>query len=476
MQFDLLRAFPYPVLRPGVDDYLDSDIQAEVHLTPSDDGSELAASVDFQLSVDELGELVASDCARYGVVFACRDTYFRRAAMSSDPSYGAAFAAGSLRGQVMIYPYIVATKDISDFTCQWINPEFGPGPHCFPRGAPLALDQPHELYVDREAFKPLSSCFSLVKADELPPNEWKVQAEGDKVQIAIAPALKERIDSARNSKENRAILMNSIYFGAVMQCLSFMKQGGDYYEWRWAEIFRQRLADRKIELDNHPESWIAQQLLHHPIGDAEPIFLWRRGRMKIRFLKQRELDELRARISENLDRYRNGDFEYLMTDPAFSFEHDVDIDTDVLQELQAPAGTALWEPENCLVIYASLSDLSPYEARDERLWVYLSHTLLLEHARLRWPIPASDDEAIRHVAKHFFARDKRQVERDNVGSRLWWMAHLCARIEGLDLEDALRAFLHRSDVRANLVERPTTSQTSKSVRSTSHEAGCITQG
>jgi hypothetical protein len=30
MQFDLLRAFPYPVLRPKVDDYVDGDIQATV--------------------------------------------------------------------------------------------------------------------------------------------------------------------------------------------------------------------------------------------------------------------------------------------------------------------------------------------------------------------------------------------------------------------------------------------------------------
>ncbi|NJO33087.1 MAG: hypothetical protein HC869_08000 [Rhodospirillales bacterium] len=147
--------------------------------------------------------------------------------------------------------------------------------------------------------------------------------------------------------------------------------------------------------------------------------------MKARFLKQSALDELRAGISDNLDRYRTGDFDYLETDPTFRFEYDIDIDVDALVELYEPASrTVLFEPENCALLYNALRELSPYEARDERFWVFLSHTSLLKHARVRWPIPADDETAVRHIGKHFFARDKRQIERDNVGSRLWWMAHL----------------------------------------------------
>lgn len=38
------------------------------------------------------------------------------------------------------------------------------------------------------------------------------------------------------------------------------------------------------------------------------------------------------------------------------------------------------------------------------------------------------------------------------------MAHLCVRIPELKREEALAAFLFKTDVRANLIERPTTSQ------------------
>ena len=107
----------------------------------------------------------------------------------------------------------------------------------------------------------------------------------------------------------------------------------------------------------------------------------------------------------------------------------------------APTTGSDFRGQNCALLHSALGNLSPYLARDERLWAFLSHTFLLEYARLRWPIPVDDDEAVRHVSKHFFARDKRQIERDNVGSRLWWMAHLCARVDSLDQKEALDALL-----------------------------------
>jgi Family of unknown function (DUF6339) len=90
--------------------------------------------------------------------------------------------------------------------------------------------------------------------------------------------------------------------------------------------------------------------------------------------------------------------------------------------------------------------------------VYLTHTRLLEYARKRWPIPTDNAVAAAHVRTHFFAKEHRQIERDNAGSRLWWIAHLCRRVKGLELRDSLNVLLYRADVRASIIERPTVSQ------------------
>src|SRR3546814_14427867 len=94
------------------------------------------------------------------------------------------------------------------------------------------------IYLDRETFRPISSCFYLAANENVPPNEWQIDASDDKVRISVSPGLKERIASARNSKENRAILINSIYFGAVVQCLSFLRMN--------AEIGDQRSEERPV--------------------------------------------------------------------------------------------------------------------------------------------------------------------------------------------------------------------------------------
>ena len=64
------------------------------------------------------------------------------------------------------------------------------------------------------------------------------------------------------------------------------------------------------------------------------------------------------------------------------------------------------------------------------------------------------------IAREFFSKSVSGLcaaRSDNL-LQLWWMASLCNRAAGIQLTEALTCFLHQSDVRANIVERPTTSQ------------------
>lgn len=180
--------------------------------------------------------------------------------------------------------------------------------------------------------------------------------------------------------------------------------------------------------------------------------------MSIRILRDATVANLRKQIRDNLDRYRAGDFSYLDLDASLSLELAISPNGAALSNVKMPVGGQLFEVENCIAVYQYLEQLTPYDARDERLWCYLSHTTLLGYARTRWPIPADDEKAVAHIQTHFFARTNRQIERDNAVSRLWWMAHLCDRVAGVPQKVALEAFLYRADVRANIVERPTISQ------------------
>jgi hypothetical protein len=181
--------------------------------------------------------------------------------------------------------------------------------------------------------------------------------------------------------------------------------------------------------------------------------------MKVNFLKERALRELKSQIKDNLDLYRKDGFALRFADPFYWFASEVELDESALKKMKLPDEQKnLFEVENCIAVYSALKGLTPSEATEERLWAYITHTVLLDYARARWPIPSDDTKAVKHIAAHFFASDQRGLERDNAVSRLWWMSHLCSRVQKLKLEESLKILLHKSDVRQQVVERPTTSQ------------------
>ena len=179
--------------------------------------------------------------------------------------------------------------------------------------------------------------------------------------------------------------------------------------------------------------------------------------MKARFFKEKYLKELELSVAENLELYRNGNFDSVANNTDNYFEVAFEVDEAKLKSL-LPSNKNEAEVQNCMLIYEAMHNLTHFHARDARLWVYLTHTVLLQYTRARWVIPADNLAAIKFIKDHFFCIANRGVERNNAASRLWWMAALCKRVNELDFEMALTIFLHKSDVRASILERPTTSQ------------------
>jgi hypothetical protein len=177
----------------------------------------------------------------------------------------------------------------------------------------------------------------------------------------------------------------------------------------------------------------------------------------LKLFKKSAVQDLFEKVPENLNLYRVGTFKSLLSDSSLFLDSSCTLDEDI-----AKAVTCTTNDDNevgcCLAVAKGLSGVTAYLARDERLWVRLTHIEFIEYSRTRWAIPKDDEKAAAHIRKHFFARGARGVERDNAVSRLWWMHTICAKVQHLTVEQALRAFLYQSDVRANIIERPTTSQ------------------
>jgi len=271
MKFDRQKAFPYPVLRPESDDYKNVDFQTIVE--PIVGKEKLTVKITYTISSDEIVEEINKGNAEYVSIISCRDTYFRAFLPSTAPRSENDFDINKLRGEVKVDPYVVVIKEIPSFSSPDINPEFGTGPFNLSIGDVLAQDEPQVFYIDRDVFKPVTSVFELVKKDNLNDGEWTIGFEEDHIQIEVSPNMKKKIDDARNDRDKKVILLNSIYFAAVMQTIQKLKTSpGDFEDRKWAEVIKRQVHNKGCDLEHQDAYLITQRLMLYPLLQLKDLF------------------------------------------------------------------------------------------------------------------------------------------------------------------------------------------------------------
>lgn len=265
MQFDRNKAFPYPVLRPHSDDYAGVDFQATVAFEYVDE--RLKANTEYHLSSDDIFAEIQAGRAQFVSVISCRETYFQTTIVSADPNAYAEYPAGNFRGEVRIESYVSVKEEITDYGSEDINLEFGSGPFKFEVGDIMAQDEPQLVFIERKVFKPITSIFELVKSDHLQGGDWELSLDQDHIQVAVSQDMKEAIDQAKNNNSNRIVLLNSLYFAAVMQSVQKLKDMQDEYaERKWSEVIHRQAHNEGLDIYNHDAYTIAQRLLKSPLN------------------------------------------------------------------------------------------------------------------------------------------------------------------------------------------------------------------
>ena len=175
---------------------------------------------------------------------------------------------------------------------------------------------------------------------------------------------------------------------------------------------------------------------------------------KLRYLSEQAAETLWEGVEENLTRYTNGDFADLFEVPGWQIPFDtLEVDLEPLKELHHDKSPKA-EVENSLLVWKALYSLSPSLACENRIWTRLSHCEGLEYSRARWISSGADnEELIKSVKKHFFARTQTRYRDDHAISRLWWNARIAKNIRPDDQRSALELILSKADIRSGLFER-----------------------
>lgn len=175
---------------------------------------------------------------------------------------------------------------------------------------------------------------------------------------------------------------------------------------------------------------------------------------RLLYVGQQVADDLKTRLLENIDRYRNGDFLDLEAAGDWRIPLSIEADLDLLGHLSTDGGTES-EIRNSIDVGHALGKLTPTLARENRVWIRLSHVECLAYSRKRWLNLEEEDEPLADsIAKHFFAPTLTGCRDDHAISRLWWNYRIARQILPSNPTRALKVILARADIRLNFLERP----------------------
>ncbi len=138
--------------------------------------------------------------------------------------------------------------------------------------------------------------------------------------------------------------------------------------------------------------------------------------------------KLRTSVPDNLARYQQSDVWVSKLDSRKLREMETKVELKTKLELQDPEKGDLKDLENAVRVHKALSHLSPVQARDTRVWTYLSHVTFWSYMRQRWNVDRYIKDlgkTERFVLARYFVAQKqsRALLRSGI-SRLWWTAHL----------------------------------------------------
>jgi hypothetical protein len=178
---------------------------------------------------------------------------------------------------------------------------------------------------------------------------------------------------------------------------------------------------------------------------------------KIYKLSEASIDKLLRRVKDDFENIKN---KYIdKKEEGFIVDNDDLKLLDGFYEISESINLKLdkdgkFDFENSKLIFEALKMLSPAEADDPRLWVYLTHFVFYDYTKFRWANNSMNAAVI--LDRFFYIGTGRGTRTKNSISRLWWTAYLTVRKNESDETkkwELTKAIFSNQDLQVSLLER-----------------------
>ena len=174
--------------------------------------------------------------------------------------------------------------------------------------------------------------------------------------------------------------------------------------------------------------------------------------MNLKFISNRALSQLRSGIETNGDVYVSGNAKVLLG-PLDAAIVESRIQADEFPKLEMPQDGKLQDSENVRRVYSWLNHLTPVQASDPRLWIYLTHGPYADYTAARWPIHPDSQVRDRIRERYFLEGESLETLVRNSIARLWWFGYLTRDSSVPDPFELTDVLLSLQDIQMAFLER-----------------------
>lgn len=277
------KSYPYPVLVKDSDDYIGSKFI--VHADKQLNGYNLLLNFSIELENEKLLELIKSGYAT--VVFHIENslTGFRKWYETDNTKHRIEISINKLKETVEICSFIVAKKDISNYSNTSFNPDYGENASFdIEKGCVLAVGNQFELQIPKikDELKDRPSFISIIGKDDIDC----LRVDVDHTEKLVIQVPKESFNKYRlimNKPEIRNVLISIIIVPGLVSALDYLKdkvkEGNDEFDTEltckgWVQALDKTFKNKPFEKDLKKElsdmntfEW-AQKLINEPIKNC----------------------------------------------------------------------------------------------------------------------------------------------------------------------------------------------------------------
>ncbi|MGN6150614.1 MAG: hypothetical protein ACTHOH_01220, partial [Lysobacteraceae bacterium] len=225
-------SFPHPVLSADTGDFLRGDFKIELSVQEEPELGRAVLIGAMSLDDPSMMALLKSGSAISGLMITCLETYLDEFHRCPVGDVRVDLSGGKVRGQVFVRGVVVAAADNIFMDSDSIDSEFPRDARIVQSGEVIALTPELRFEAGLEKLAALESVFHLKQHEDVAEGVFKVDLDGESIDILVAPEL-HRFLSLLRQRKLKDTLLSSLFLPVVMIVLDAMRCDDFHAEKRW---------------------------------------------------------------------------------------------------------------------------------------------------------------------------------------------------------------------------------------------------